>query len=107
MTLPRIWFFPLIPVFLTSVLGAPLAAVGAIEGTANAAANILKIASGRLSDAFRRRKVFAVVGYSLSAIFGRRSVTLTLSAMARHLPWRELLYLFSNGYGREELRSKY
>lgn len=60
--------FPLIPIFLTSVIGAPLALVGLIEGIADATGNVLKIVSGRLSDKLRSRKSFAVFGYALSAV---------------------------------------
>jgi len=42
--------FPLLPVFLSSVLGAGAATLGVIEGTADAAASLLKLASGALSD---------------------------------------------------------
>ena len=59
--------FPFIPIFLTSVLGATAAFVGLVEGIADATASVLKIISGGLSDKWRRRKPFAVFGYSLSA----------------------------------------
>jgi len=38
--------YPLVPLFLTSVLGAPLVAVGLIEGIAEGTASTLKTASG-------------------------------------------------------------
>jgi len=60
--------YPIIPIFLTSVLGAPVAIVGLIEGIAESTASILKIVSGWLSDKFRRRKPFITAGYSFSAI---------------------------------------
>ena len=60
--------FPFIPIFLTSVLGASLTFVGLVEGIADATASVLKIASGRLSDAWQRRKRLVVFGYSLSAL---------------------------------------
>jgi MFS family permease len=59
--------YPLVPVFLTAVLGAPLAAVGLIEGLAEATANILKIYSGWWSDRIGKRKPFVIGGYGLSA----------------------------------------
>ncbi|MBI2055242.1 MAG: MFS transporter [Candidatus Sungbacteria bacterium] len=73
----------LIPIFLTTVLGAPLAFVGVIEGVADSAANVMKIVSGRISDKIRKRKIFAVIGYSLSAI------TKPLLAFAQ-VPWHVL-----------------
>lgn len=60
--------YPIIPVFLTSVLGAPMQVVGLIEGLAESTASLLKIAGGRLSDHYGKRKPFVVAGYSLSAI---------------------------------------
>ena len=60
--------YPIIPIFLTSVLGVPVAIVGLIEGIAESTASILKIVSGWLSDKFRRRKPFITAGYSFSAI---------------------------------------
>jgi len=60
--------YPLVPIFLTSVLGAPVAIVGLIEGIAESTASILKVISGWLSDKWRKRKPFVVFGYSFSAI---------------------------------------
>lgn len=60
--------YPIVPIFLTSVLGAPVAIVGLIEGIAESTASILKVVSGWLSDKFQRRKPFVVAGYSFSAI---------------------------------------
>ncbi|MFA6029090.1 MAG: MFS transporter [Elusimicrobiota bacterium] len=60
--------YPIVPIFLTSELGAPMAVVGLIEGTAEATASVLKIAGGRLSDRWRRRKLFVLTGYGLSAL---------------------------------------
>ena len=60
--------YPIVPVFLTSVLGAPMQVVGLIEGLAESMASLLKIVGGRLSDHYGKRKPFVVAGYSLSAI---------------------------------------
>ena len=59
--------YPIIPIFLTAVLGAPVAVVGIVEGVAEATANILKVFSGVFSDKFSR-KPFVIAGYSLSTI---------------------------------------
>lgn len=59
--------YPLVPLFLTSVLGAPLAAVGLIEGVAESSASVIKTASGWLSDRLHVRKPLVVLGYGLSA----------------------------------------
>jgi len=60
--------YPIVPIFLTSVLGAPVAIVGLIEGIAESTASILKVISGWLSDKYRKRKPFVIAGYSLSAV---------------------------------------
>ena len=60
--------YPLVPIFLTSVLGAPVAIVGLIEGIAESTASVLKVVSGWLSDKLQKRKPFVVAGYSFSAI---------------------------------------
>lgn len=58
--------YPLLPAFLTAVLGAGPAALGVIEGVAEATASLLKLYSGYLSDRVKRRKGWIVAGYSLS-----------------------------------------
>lgn len=60
--------YPLLPVFLTQVLGAGPAALGVIEGIAESTASFLKLYSGWLSDRLRRRKNWVVIGYMLSNI---------------------------------------
>src|SRR5687768_10194989 len=59
--------YPLLPFFLTSVLGAGAVSLGLIEGVAEAASSVFKIVSGRLSDRWRRRRPIVLVGYSLSS----------------------------------------
>jgi len=59
--------YPLVPIFLTSVLGAPVAVIGLIEGIAESTASVLKVVSGWLSDKWRKRKPFILAGYSFSA----------------------------------------
>lgn len=56
------------PLFLTSVLGAPFGVVGLIEGIAESTASTLKVFSGWLSDRWRRRLPLAIAGYSISAV---------------------------------------
>jgi MFS family permease len=58
--------YPLLPVFLTTVLGAGPQALGLIEGVAESTAALLKVVSGRWSDRARRRKPLVVGGYSLA-----------------------------------------
>ena len=59
--------YPLLPVFLTSVLGASAGFIGAIEGAAESTAALLKLASGWWSDKTRKRKPFVVAGYTLAS----------------------------------------
>lgn len=58
----------LLPVFLASVLGVSMLSVGLIEGAAEAAASIVRVFSGTLSDYIGRRKPLTLVGYGLAAI---------------------------------------
>ena len=60
-------YHALLPLFLTVTLGLPVAAVGAIDGIAEATASITKLVSGRLSDRSRRRKPLILLGYGLAA----------------------------------------
>lgn len=60
--------YPLIPFFLTSVLGASPAVLGLIEGVAESVASILKVFSGYISDKLKKRKFLAISGYSSSAV---------------------------------------
>ncbi|HWR54636.1 MAG TPA: MFS transporter [Bryobacteraceae bacterium] len=59
--------YPLIPLFLTTTLGAPASVLGLIEGLAEATASILKGFSGWLSDRIGLRKPLVVGGYGLAA----------------------------------------
>ncbi|MCX6484208.1 MAG: MFS transporter [Mycobacterium sp.] len=59
--------YPLLPIYLTVVLGAPPAVVGAIEGAAEGAASITKLASGPLGDRFAKRPLIAT-GYGMAAL---------------------------------------
>lgn len=60
--------YPLNPVFVTRVLGAPAWALGIIEAVAESTASILKLYAGRWSDRAGRRKPFAVAGYGFGAV---------------------------------------
>ena len=58
----------LLPVFLTSVLGASTEMVGLIEGVGEATASISKLFSGWASDKLGKRKALTVIGYGLGAL---------------------------------------
>lgn len=59
--------YPILPIFLTVTLGAPVAVVGATEGVAEGVAAITKFAAGRLADR-RARRPLIWIGYGLAAI---------------------------------------
>ena len=60
--------YPLLPIFLTSVLGAGAVFLGIIEGVAEGTASILKGFSGYISDRLHKRKALILAGYGLSAV---------------------------------------
>jgi len=60
--------YPLLPVFITQVLGGPPIALGIVEGAADATSSALKVVSGRWSDRLGVRKPIVILGYSLSSL---------------------------------------
>jgi MFS family permease len=60
--------YPLNPVFITQILGAPPWALGLIEGVAESTASLLKLFAGWFSDRMNKRKPFAVLGYGFGAL---------------------------------------
>ena len=58
----------LLPMFMVTTLGISVAAVGLLEGVAEATSLIVKVFSGALSDYLGRRKGLAVLGYALGAL---------------------------------------
>ncbi len=60
--------YPLLPLFLSTVLGVSAAALGVIEGAAESISSLLRLPAGWLSDKFGRRKPLIVVGYTLAAL---------------------------------------
>lgn len=60
--------YPLLPLFVTSVLGAGPAILGMIEGVAESTAALLKLVSGIVSDRVEGRKGLVVAGYGLSSL---------------------------------------
>ncbi|NIA07388.1 MAG: MFS transporter [Actinobacteria bacterium] len=63
--------YPLLPVFLAGLvpLGSAAVYVGLMAGISETTASLLKIFSGRISDALGRRKLLVVLGYGLSTVF--------------------------------------
>lgn len=60
--------YPLLPIFLTAVLGVGPAAIGIIEGIAETTASLLKLYSGYLSDRIKSRKSWIVAGYTIANV---------------------------------------
>lgn len=85
--------YPLLPLFVTSVLGAGPAFLGIIEGVAESTAALLKLASGIVSDRVEGRKRLILAGYSLS------SLSRPLMAIAG-TPLAVLLIRFSDRIGK-------
>lgn len=70
--------YPLVPLYLASVLMAGPRALGLIEGIAEATGSLLKLFSGVLADKMRTTKYWVVGGYSLAAL-GRPLLALASS----------------------------
>jgi len=58
---------PILPIFFQDVLGINKAFIGLIEGLAESFSSFLKIVSGYLSDKFKKRKMFIILGYAIPA----------------------------------------
>lgn len=80
--------YPIWPLFVTSILGAPMAVLGFVDGLGEAIVSLSQAAAGYVSDRIRRRKVFVWTGY----LFGSLSrVGYALSSTWQHLiPFRIL-----------------
>lgn len=59
---------PLMPLFLTSTLGATAVAVGALDGVADAVSAGVKLVAGRVADRIGRNRPLVVGGYALAAL---------------------------------------
>jgi MFS family permease len=60
--------YPLLPVYLSRVLGASAVSLGIIEGVAEGVNSLLKVISGYWSDRVRRRRPIVIGGYALSSL---------------------------------------
>ena len=70
--------YPLLPIYLSRVLGAGAMSLGVIEGVAEGVNSLFKILSGRLSDRWSRRKPIVIAGYAISSA-ARPFIALTMS----------------------------
>ncbi|MEW5996940.1 MAG: MFS transporter [Candidatus Micrarchaeota archaeon] len=59
---------PIIPLFLTNVLGASALVIGLLEGVSEIAVAVMRFVSGWFSDEYRSRKKLVLFGYSLSTL---------------------------------------
>src|ERR1700675_4583254 len=71
--------YPLLPAFVTGVLGAGATALGALDVAAEFASALVKYVAGRLADREARRGRLVVAGYGL-AILVRPLIALTAAA---------------------------
>ncbi|HJV06679.1 MFS transporter [Paludibacterium denitrificans] len=85
--------YPVIPLYLSSVLLAGPKAMGLIEGIAEATASLLKLFSGVVVDRTRRSKPWIVLGYGVAGL-GR-----PLMALVASWPWL-LLLRFTDRLGK-------
>ena len=85
--------YPLMPIFLTLVLKAPIAFVGVVEGIAESTASVLKLVSGWYSDKIGKRKLFASLGYTISS-FARPLIAFAV------YPWHVLAVRFADRVGK-------
>jgi MFS family permease len=73
--------YPLLPLFLTSVLGGGPAFLGVIEGVAESTSSVIKLVSGIMSDRVKRRKGMVLWGYGISSL-ARPLIALASSPLA-------------------------
>jgi MFS family permease len=60
--------YPILPLYLSAVMGAGPAIIGIIEGIAESLASIVKLFSGMLADKYGHKKRLAVFGYASSTV---------------------------------------
>lgn len=70
--------YPILPLYLTSVLGATPAVIGVIEGIAESLASILKLFSGMIADKYGNKKQLAFIGY-FASFFNKIIILLSAS----------------------------
>ena len=85
--------YPLVPIFLSSVLGVNKSVIGFIEGIAESTASLLKVFSGWFSDRIGKRKILLIVGYGIS--------TLSRPIIALSTLWGHVLaFRFTDRFGK-------
>lgn len=85
--------YPVLPLFLSDVLGSSKLFIGLIEGVAESTASILKIFSGWLSDKLGKRKFLVALGYGVSSL-GKPILSVVTAG------WHVLLLRFADRFGK-------
>ncbi len=85
--------YPILPLFLTEILGVTFVFIGLIEGIAEGTSSILKVVSGFWSDRVGKRKGLIIFGYSLSAL-GKPLLSVASAG------WHVLLIRFLDRFGK-------
>lgn len=70
--------YPILPLYLTSIMGASPAIIGVIEGIAESLASILKLFSGMIADKYNNKKQLAFIGY-IASFFNKFIILLSVS----------------------------
>lgn len=60
--------YPVVPLFLTQVLGAGPIAIGWVEGLAESTSSFIKVFSGIGADRVKKRKPFLILGFAMSTL---------------------------------------
>lgn len=84
--------YPLLPLFLTQVLGVNIMYIGVLEGVAEAIASVTKLFAGYFSDKFKMKSPIVVAGYAISTC---RSLIGLATA-----PWQVLAIRYSDRLGK-------
>jgi MFS family permease len=74
--------YPIWPLFVTTILGANMAALGFIDGLGDAIVSISQALSGYWSDKIKKRKIFIVIGYMCGSL---SRIGYALSTVWQHL----------------------
>jgi MFS family permease len=85
--------YPLLPLFLSSALGAGPVYLGLVEGVAESVASFMKLAGGEISDRVGRRKALVAWGYGIAAL-GRPLIALVTA------PWHLLVVRVADRVGK-------
>ena len=60
--------YPLLPAFVTGVLGGGAVSLGTLDGAADLTSALVKYGAGRLADVPRRRGMLVIIGYAVAVL---------------------------------------